>query len=188
MNRLLPIVLLAGLGCLRPSRPVVFHTLQAVALRGAGPGPALEIMPVRIPGALQRPQLVTTLGPGAVGFASGHRWGDLLENEIQRVLVEDLARLLATGRVVAAPYGPRVDAAYRVEVDILRCDGRPGGTLAFTATWMLTRPREDRAQALGRTTLEEPVRGEDPEALVAAHDRVLAALCGEIAAKVRSLP
>ena len=184
------LLLLAGLGCVAPSTPTVYHTLQAIQPRGepASPPLAVEVLRVRIPEVLQRPQLVLALGPGSVELATGHRWGDPLERDMQRVLVADLGRFLGSDRVVAAPGGPAVGATYRVEVEVLRCQGRPGGTLHFLATWMITRPGDLQARVLARTELKEPVAGLDADALVAAHERVLALLSAEIGTRLRARP
>ena len=177
------LALLAGLGCFGTTQPVVFHTLQAVAPRGTRPRPglAVEILPVLLPEVLLRPQFVASLGAGSVELLPGHRWADPLDQDIQRVVVEDLARILGSDRIVAAPYGPRVGAAFRVEVRVLRCDGRPGGTLALRTTWMITRPGVERALVLGRTDRDVPVAGPGGEALAAAHALALAGLCEELA-------
>ena len=194
--RLLPVLvagfLLVGLACLRTSPPVVFHSLQAVSPKKGEPGLgrvlAVEVLPVRLPGVLQRPQIVTSLGPHRLTLSSGHQWGNALEKDMQRVLVENLSVLLGSDRVVSAPYGPRVNAAYRVEVDVLRCDGRPGGTFSFQATWMIIGVKGDAALVLRKTKLEEPVPGLDPEALVTAHNQALAALSREIAEGLMGQP
>ncbi len=184
-------MLAAGLACFRSSPPVVFHTLHAVSpqeSRAGGRDLAVEVLPVRLPEVLQRPQLVTSLGPHSLELASGHRWGNALENDMQRVLVENLSLLLGSDRVVASPNGSRVAAAYRVEVDVSRCEGRPGGTLRFQATWMITGTKEEAALVLRRTTLEEPVQGQDADALVRAHSLALAALSREITSALKALP
>lgn len=178
-------VLLAGLGCLRPSTPVVLHTLRGLAPRAAEPGTgrglAVEVLPIGLPEVLQRPQLVLALGPDSLELSPSHRWGNALDKDMQQVVVDNLSQLLGSERVVAFPYGPRVNAALRVEVNVQRCDGRPGGTLVLRATWMITRPKGDQALVLRQATLEVPVRGVDAEALVAAHNEALAALSREIA-------
>ena len=186
-------LLLAALaGCLRPTEPVVYHTLQAQAARSERPPPgqglAVEVMPVGLPDMLRRPQIVTALGPGSLELSRGHRWGNPLQQEIQRVVVEDLSRALGSDRIVAFPYGVRVNATFRVEVDVLHCEGRPGGTLTFLATWMITRPGAEMAVVLGRTACEEPVPGTDAGSLVAAHSQALARLSQEIAIRLRDPP
>jgi hypothetical protein len=90
-----------GLACLHPSPAVVYHTLQPMpplppvaagsAAIGAAPVPALEVLPVRLPDLLRRPQMVLAEGGGdALGLSETHRWGNPLEQDMQRVLVADL--------------------------------------------------------------------------------------------------
>jgi len=162
----------------------VFHTLHALSPQAAqapDQGLAVEVLPVRLPEMLQRSQVVTALGPDSVELSPGARWANTLDQDMQRVVVDNLSRLLGSDRVVASPLGVRVNAALRVEVAVQRCAGRPGGALRFSATWLITRRGVAQALLLRRTVLEEPVAGLDAEALVAAHNRVLAALCAEIA-------
>ena len=145
---LVPALLLAaGLGCFRPSPPLVYHTLQP--LREAAPAPrsglAVEVLPVRLPDLLQRPQLVMALGPGTAELSGTHRWGNPLEQDMQRVLVDNLALLLGSDAVVASPLGDRVAADYRVEVDVRGCAAWPAGGLTLDAAWMVTRPGAARA-------------------------------------------
>jgi uncharacterized lipoprotein YmbA len=173
---------LLALGCFQSPAPVVLHTLHGVAAPGTlGRALAVEVLPVSLPEVLQRPQLVTALGPNSVELAPGHRWGNGLDQDLQRALVEDLSALLGSDRVVPYPYGPRVKAAYRVEVAVQRCEGRPGGALTFQATWMLTRGKAEEAVVFRKTALTLPVPGADVESLVAAHDQAVAALAREIA-------
>ena len=191
MSRVLfPVLILgfvASLGCLKRSAPVVFHTLRPLAQIGEMPAAntmaavAMEVVPVRLPEALQRPQLVTALGPGTLELSDTHRWGNGLDKDMQRVLVENLSALLGNESVVAFPYGGRVKAGLRLEVDVLRCDGRPGGILSLRATWMVTRLEGGPALLRKQITLDEPVAGQDLEALATAHSRIMEKLSRDIA-------
>jgi hypothetical protein len=181
---LLPALLLTA--CSFRSPDPVFHTLRAAPVTPATAprGPALEILPLRLPELLQRPQLVLATGPGTYQLAEGHRWANGLDRELQRALGTALSSALGA-EVVAFPDGPKVQAARRLEVEILHCEAAPGNTLAFHATWTLS----GAGTPLRRTTrLDEPVAGKTPEALVAAHERVLAALAKEIAVAVTDQP
>lgn len=187
-------LLAAGLavssGCLKRSEPVVFHTLRPLSpAREGAPvaAAALEVMPVRLSEALQRSHLVIARSEGTLEISEAHRWGNGLGPDVQRVLVENLGALLGGDAVVAHPFGERVKAGWRLEVDVQRLDGRPGGVLSLRATWMLTPAAGGAALLRRRSMLEEPVPDSGPEALVAAHDRVLDRLSREIAAGVVAL-
>jgi uncharacterized lipoprotein YmbA len=181
----------AGLGCLRPSPPVVYHTLQPLA-QEAPPAPrsglAVEVLPVRLPELLQRPQMVMAKGAGTLGLSETHHWGNPLDQDMQRVLVADLGLLLGSDEVVASPYGDRVAAAYRVELDVRSCEAGPGGELTLDAVWMVTRPGSSLAILLRRSVLREPLPDPGPDALAAAHSRILAALSREIATALLKRP
>ena len=185
------LVLAACLGCLRPgaSPPVVFHTLapiQAPAPPPARSTLAVEVMPVRLPEVLQRPQMVMARG-SALELSETHRWGSPLDRDMQRVLAENLGLLLGSDAVVPSPYGGRVAATLRVEVDVQRLDARDGGDLVLQATWMVWPAAGGRALLLRRTTLREPLPGTDPDALAAAHSRILGNLSREIADGLRTI-
>lgn len=186
------LALAAGIGCARPNLEVL-HTLSPGPLEaGQQEAPAtalaLEVMPVRLPEAIQRPQLVQEAGPGALSLLESHRWGNSLDKDIQRILVENLSRLTGTETVVAFPYGERIKATHRLEVDVHRLDGKPGGALTLQATWMVAPPQGGQALLLRRTTLQRPVQGQDAAALVAAHSLIIGDLSREIAAGLRTLP
>ncbi len=188
----LTLVLAAGMGCSRPNLEI-FHTLGPIPLDATKPAPtltsiALEVMPVRLPETLQKPQLVVEIGPGALSLMETHRWGNGLDQDLQRVLVENLALLTGSNSVVAYPYGERVKATQRLEVNVHRLDGRPGGTLTLQATWMVAPPQGGQALLLRRTTLQRPVQGPDAQALVDAHNLIIEDLSREIATGLRTLP
>jgi hypothetical protein len=188
----------AGLACLHPSPAVVYHTLQPMpppppvaggsAAIGSAAVPALEVLPVRLPDLLRRPQMVLSEGGDALGLSETHRWGNPLEQDMQRVLVADLGLLRPGGPVVPSPDGARVAAALRLEVTVQSCVGRPGQGLVLQATWMVTRTGQDRALLFRRTELREPLDPPGPDGLAAAHSRILAALARQIATALAELP
>jgi hypothetical protein len=185
------LLLLAATGCFRRSDPVVLHVLRPLSPMREGSAaatPALEVMPVRLPEVLQRTQLVTEAGAGALSISERHRWANGLDKDVQRVLTENLSALLGSEAVVSFPDGARVKAAWRLELDVQRLDGRPGGMLFLRGSWMLVPAQGGPAILRRRVSLDEPVGGPGLEALAAAHDRVLDRLSREIAASAPSWP
>ena len=188
---LLSLLLLGG--CISPSPEVVFHTLSPIALEEPQPAPtekplALEVMAVQLPELLQRSQIVVLDGPNVHRLSATHRWGNTLEKDMQRILVENLSALLASDAVVPYPLGDRVKAAYRIALDVQQCEGAPGSTLIFRATWMVTKPSDGRLVFLHRWSRQEPVTGGGLEGLVSAHSRVMNALSQDIAKILLALP
>ena len=188
---LFTLALAGGLGCAKPNMEVL-HILRPMEPASATPplprsSLALEIMPVRLPESLQRPQLVIEISPGALKLLEAQRWGNGLDKDLQRVLNENLTLLTGSQAVVPFPYGERAKATHRLEVDVHRLDGAPGGTLTLQATWMVTRPQGGPALLLRRTTLQRPIQGPDAEAIVAAHNLILGDLSQVIAVELKGL-
>ncbi len=178
--------------CRSPSPAVTFHTLRSIALEEAKWAPAekplaLEIMPVQLPELLQRSQIVVLEGQDSHRLAATHRWGNTLEKDMQRVLVENLSAILGSDAVVPYPLGDRVQAIYQISLDVQQCDGAPNGTLQFRATWMVTQPGGGKLLFLGRLNLQEPVHGGNIEDLVSAHSRVMNSLSQAIAKELQAL-
>ena len=169
------LALAAAPACLRTAPAVVLYTLEPLPATAAdaqpapAAGPAVEVLPVRLPEVLRRPQLLEARGTGRFGLLENHRWGNPLDQEVQRVLVADLAALLGGAPVVPSPYGARVGAAWQVQVDVQSWAAEPGQGLVLEATWMLIRPETGQAAVFRRSTLREPLAGPGPDALSLIH-------------------
>ena len=169
------LALALGLGCLWPSTspPVVYYTLAPIP-GGAAPAaasPAVEVLPVRLPEVLQRPQMLVPEGPEGLALLEASRWGNPLDLDLQRVLVRNLAALLGSEAVVASPDGGRVGARFQVRVEVQRWDARGGRGLVLEAAWMITGAGGGPALAFHRTSLTEPLAAAGAEALAEAYSR-----------------
>jgi uncharacterized protein len=91
---------LAGCVSLKRTAEARFFTLRPVAERPTTPaannpgGGVVAVLPVSLPSFLERPQLVAWTGPGEVPIDEFLRWAEPLDASAQRVLADDLARLL----------------------------------------------------------------------------------------------
>jgi hypothetical protein len=176
-------------GCRHPSPAVTFHTLSPLPQASAPPASALrvEVMPVQVPELLQRSQIVLLKDAGTYGLSETHRWGNPLEKDMQRVLVEDLSQRLGAAAVIAYPGGETIGAAHRISLEIQQCAGRPGDLLQFRGTWRITAIATGRMVLAGELHRDEPVAGHGIESLVEAHDRILTELGRQIAEGLRTL-
>lgn len=172
-------------GCTSP--PSRFYTLSATQSPAAPPSPlTIAVGPVSIPAAVDRPEMVVTSGPNQVSLQEFERWASPLDDEIARVVAENLSTLLGAPRVTQADQGTNRDAAYRVAIEVQRFDSNPGQGTALSAVWTVRRATDDRNQG-GRTDARVPASGPGFDAVAAAHSRALAQLSQDIAAAVQAL-
>ncbi len=181
---LLAVALLAS--CATP--PSHFYTLSADRDLLVGPAsPAtVAVGPVTIPDSVNRPEMVIQLGPNHVALDEFNRWAAPLQAEIQRVLIENLARLLGTSRVFRYPQGTIAAPDIRVQIEVLRFESMPGNAALLDAVWNI-HGKSGKDVKTGRTTLHEPVAGEGYEAIAAAHSRALGRLSRDLAEAILTL-
>ncbi|MGO9515392.1 MAG: membrane integrity-associated transporter subunit PqiC [Steroidobacteraceae bacterium] len=181
------VVLCAGCS----SSPSHLYTLSAGATAAATPNAALSdvsilVGPVSIPAIVDTPQIVVSKGPNQVSRDEFNRWASPLQNNISRVVVDDLASMLGTSRVSLAQQPLNADADYRVGIDVQAFESVPGEAATLSAIWNVRRTKDGKTQA-GRTAVREPTTGQGYDALVAAHSRALARLSQDIADAIRAL-
>jgi len=190
MDRVAAVVLtfaaaILATGCLSP--PARFYTLSAAATPGSAPLKAsVMVGPVAIPATVDRPQIVVTTGANQVSIDEYSRWASPVQDNIARVVAEDLVIILGTPRVTLAssPLGAEVD--YRVQIEVRTFESVPGKEAALDAVWTVRRNKDGKTET-GRTSTREPVQGDGYEALAAAHSVAVAKMSEAIAAAVRAL-
>lgn len=190
MKRLARIVLLftlAALGAGCASAPSKFYALSPTAAAGGTTASySVAVGPVSIPATVDRPQMVVTMGPNQVGIDEFNRWASPLQNDMARVVAENLARLLGTTMVGVYRQPTATGASYRVLIDVMRFESEPGKSATLDALWKVRGAKEGASRA-GRTTVSETAADGRPAALVAAHSRALGRLSAEVAEAIRVL-
>ena len=195
------VVVLGLSGCLggSASEPLWFTLsapagASASAPAGASAAPVAErpelglvLGALELPRYLDRAELVTRDGPHGLRVWNGVRWGGSLRTDAQRLLADELARLLGTSRITAYPAEARFPVDYRVLVELLELGSAPGQPVALRARWTIA-GGDGRAVAVGATSLAEPPASASWPDYVAAHRAALATLAHEIAARIAALP
>jgi len=175
-------------GCSTPASHL--YTLSRAQVAGAAlpPLPPITVVvgPVSIPALVDQPQIVVSTGANSVTLDEFNRWASPLQNNISRVVAENLVTLLGTPRVSQFQQSLNLDADYRVAIEVQGFDSAPGDAATLNAVWVVRRTKDGKAQT-GRTSVREPTAGPGFDALAAAHSRARARLSPEIADVIRGL-
>src|SRR5262249_30608795 len=114
------IALAAGMlatSCLSP--PARFYTLSAAAAPGPAPlAASIMVGPVAVPATIDRPQIVVTTSANQVSIDEFSRWASPVQDNIARVVAEDLVTILGTPRVTLASSPLGADVDYRVQIEV----------------------------------------------------------------------
>ena len=182
---LLVLVAAAAAGC-RATAPSRFYSLDSLATADGAPPASYAVVvgPVSVPASVDRPQFVVQVAPNRVEIDEFNRWAAPLDDGVARAVAGNLATLLGTPRVAAAPVA-NFAPAYRVTIAVQRFDSMPGDAVVLEAVWAVRDPA-DGATRSGRTVARESVQGKSFDGLAAAHSRALAKLSADIAAAIRA--
>ncbi|HEX6767977.1 MAG TPA: PqiC family protein [Candidatus Binatia bacterium] len=187
---------LAGCGNLSPRPdPSRFYTLTAIAQPGAAVtevssnpgGISLGIGPIRLPGYLDRQEIVTRVSPNRIDLSENDQWAEPLEANFSRVLGQNLAVLLPVGRLVFFPWESTRSPAYQVEVEVLRFEANAAGDVEMSARWVVLETSKKLPLRSGETLLSRQRAVKSTDAAVAALSETLGDLSREIANAISAI-
>ncbi|MBX2830702.1 MAG: PqiC family protein [Rhodospirillales bacterium] len=130
------------MACAAQSVPDHYYLLSPSAPQIADPSvqsPVVGIGPVTIPSHLDRSTIVSRSSANRVVVNSGHRWAEPLDENINRVLMDNLDRTGKVSRLEAFPWTSRDGVEWQVVVDIDRFERQAEGNVILTARWKLIR-------------------------------------------------
>src|SRR5437763_14788570 len=114
------LILAAGCGATPASH---FYTLSAASIPNTTSSDvSVAVRPVSVPAAIDRPQIVVTMSANQVWLDEFNRWASPLQNNIARVVAENLVTVLGTPRVTLSPQTWAAAADYRAAIEGQRFD------------------------------------------------------------------
>jgi uncharacterized protein len=186
---------LAFLGCCllldcSSSPPMRYHTLNAIApataIANAANQIVVRVQPIVIPSELERLQLVSRSGPYSVQIADSDRWAAPLEDQVRRVVSDDLSSRLPAG-LVADPSEPATNEPRRL-LSIAIAEFYSDGSCAamLRASWTFRGPKGGGEH--GTEQLQVPASEPCAAGIPAAMSAALAALSDKLAAVIAGQP
>jgi uncharacterized protein len=190
MDRLAALAIVSMLAALAAgcsSSPAHFYTLSATAAPStASSKVSVAVGPVSVPATVDRPEIVVSASANQVTLDDFNRWASPLQDNLARVVAENLVALLGTARVTLFPQTLNTDPDYRVQIEIRNFVSAPGNSASLDAVWTVRRTKDGKTET-GRTSAREKVDDSSFDALAAAHSRGVARLSQDIADVVRTL-
>ena len=152
------VLIVAGCVSLKRTPEARFFVLESLATpsgvsRSVEPIGIVGVETVRLPGHLDRPQLVTWAAPNELRVDEFRRWAEPLEDGITRTLTENLAGLLPQYRVIQKPWSGDVRARCRVVVSLREFGLQRDGTVQLVGRMALLPDDEELPLAMGPVSL-----------------------------------
>jgi uncharacterized lipoprotein YmbA len=189
------VLVLAGCVSLKRTEEARFFVLQSLVEPPAAaqePVALVGVENVRLPGHLERPQLVTWTAPGELQVDEFLRWAEPLEDGVTRTLAENLAALLPDHQVVRRPWAGDIETRCRVRVALRQFGLQRDGTVRLSGQFRLLPGRGDLARVLRSVSLARGVSSgaaeAPPDPGVDAMNELIEQLSRQIAEAIRALP
>ena len=187
--------MLFQVGCAGRSSSSRFYVLSSVidpiAVEKSIPGISnditISISPVSLPKYLKKSQIVTRTGSNELHLAEYDRWAGKIEEDIGRVIAENLSHILSTDKVLPYPSIDVMSTDYKIKMDISRFDGRLGGDIELIVRWVVFDAEENTVYGVKTSHIIEPAKGSGYADMVAAQSRALAVFSGELADVIKEL-
>jgi uncharacterized protein len=146
---------------------------------------AISVGPIHLPGYLDQDQLVTRISQNRLTLSENHRWAEPLEDNIARVLAQNLSMLLQTDQVTVHPWPGRQRPTYQVEIEVLSFETDTAGTAQLVGRWFLRDVARRQTIAEKETRLTASGAGTSTEQSVASLSKALGDFSVAIANVIR---
>jgi len=184
------LLLLASLAGCGSSPPVDYYTLQPITGAGSNAPESADILGIgrlRIPGYIDRPQLVSQMAGRGVKVDEFNRWAEPLDIAIPRIVTVNVDGLMDDVIAVTFPYPSRFQTDYRLFGRIIRFDADQEGVAVLEIQWAIQdgeaksviKPRRDRYTAQANSA-------SDPNAIVVALNETLDAFSRDVVNQIQS--
>jgi uncharacterized protein len=189
-----PLSLLASgaLAACGSSAPIRYYTLQRIdpasridtaqvpdSGRQSGAAMVVRLEPVAIPAELDRPELVTHTGPYRVRIADSERWAAPLEEQIRRVLSDDLAERLPAHWIADPLEAAGGDPRRLLSIAIAEFNADESCAVTLRAEWSLRGPGAGSNR--GTEQIQMPANGSCQGTVAAAMSSALGQLADRLA-------
>jgi uncharacterized lipoprotein YmbA len=180
------VMILSGCAGTPPTRFFVLSSLSGSYNMGSRMSErclAIAIGPVKIPEYLNQPEIVTRITQNEVRVDEFAKWAEPVEEDISRILAENLRALLCIRSIAIFPWKGGTLIDYRIDVHVIQMDGMLGENASLDVTWSITDGTDRKKSPLltRQSTYKESTGGGDYGAYVSAQSRNLGSLSRDIA-------
>ena len=181
----------------KPTRLYVLTTLAEKPEVAATSRTSIVVGPITLPKYLDRPEIVARIANNSLDQAEFDQWGGDLNDNIVRVLIENLSTLLGTDQVSSYPAKDPTPAKYQITMDITKFEKDVDGSTVLDAFWSILNPVNNKVLLRRHSSYRQAVTTagrssgagarQTYDAVVAAMSRDLGALSRDIATEIAKL-
>jgi uncharacterized lipoprotein YmbA len=183
------LVILTGCGSSAPTRFYLLNSLSGPEtgqlVSDSKDSMVIGIGPVTIPEYLDRFQIVTRTSNNKINLAEFDQWAEPMNENVSRVLVENLSQMLSTNNVSLFPSKVSDNLDYQIQIEIVDFEGKFGDKASLSVRWSILGDKGKRVLIKRKSNFKESVGSGNYEVLVAAMNKMLEDFSREIAETIK---
>ncbi len=191
---LIPLAALLIIGCGSTPKSE-FYTLNSMSSSqtaansiAAASSLSIGIGPVVLPEVLDRPQIVIRTGPHKLQIDEFHRWAGRLDEDVARVVAENISQMLSIEQVAVYPWDVNFKPRYQIMMDIRHFEGRlDEKDVLLEVFWKVIEPQKQAPLRIKRTVIREPLPAKDYDTLMITKSQAIEKLCKLIVHEINNL-
>lgn len=179
--------LLTGCG----STPAKFYVLSSIDDTSANESNlndiAIGLHNINFTGYLERNQIVTKKSANEIVVNDFHRWGEPLEENFERVLMENLSIMIPTENVHLINVGMTDMEAYFLTAEVTKFELGPSNIVTLDVWWQVSVDVESKYTTNKRSVYTKTVSKTDYATVVSSMSDLLAEFSLDVADEIKSL-
>ena len=148
---------------------------------------SLGVGPVRLPGYLDRREILTRVAQSRLDVSQNDRWAEPLDENLTHVLAQNLSVLLGSDAVISYPWPIAKGPDYRVTVEVLQFECNSAREAQLSVRWWVIDRNHTGAAEVQESHLKRAATDRSTDASVAALSETVADLSRQIAQAVIAL-
>jgi uncharacterized lipoprotein YmbA len=141
----------------------------------------IGVQTVQLPAYLNQRPIVTRPRDNEIDLAEVDQWAGALNDSITNVVVENLAKLLGTERVVPLPVTAAVPVEDVVGIEIVNFEQQPSQSVRLNARWIILGGGGRTFHSIHQRVYEAPDVPADYASIASAMSDILAAFSRDVA-------
>jgi uncharacterized protein len=147
----------------------------------------LGIGPIKLPGYLDRQEIVVRSAQNRFDVSENDRWAEPLQENFSRVLAQNLALLLNTDLITIHPWSPANRPRYQVEIEVHRFEANSERNGQLAARWSVIDGADKKVAVVKESRVIRNAKEKSTDGSVAALSETVGDLSREIADAVSAL-
>ena len=146
---------------------------------------SIGVGPIKIPGYIDRPQIVTKTTTAEIQLADFDRWAEPMGSMITRTLASNITALTGSNFIHTHPWSPNASFNYQIAANIINLENNEAGDALLIVHWKLINKNKESNVQTSHSEYRAAASDLGYAARVAALNDVLAQFSKEI---IRHIP